>query len=140
MIVFYKEKDLEASASLFCYKDGEKASLLKADWDGNVFWDKTTRCFTTKDDNLYIIEFERPSQLAPLVIKNMPKLNPKSEMILLGSENEVDFQGLKGVKYNMLKWKQDKKGTVTIDFSGIDPKKLDELENAWVIKVFSMKD
>lgn len=140
VIVFYKEKDLEASASLFCYKDGEKASLLKADWDGNVFWEKTTRCFTTKGDNLYIIEFERPSQLAPLVIKNMPKLNPKSEMILLGTEDEVDFQGLKGVKYNMLKWKQDKKGTVTIDFSGINPKKLDELENAWVIKVFSMKD
>ena len=37
----------------------------------------------------------------------------------------------------MLKWKQDKKGTVTIDFSDIDTKKLNELENAWVIRVIS---
>ena len=52
----------------------------------------------------------------------------------------MDFQGHVGVKYNMLKWKQDKKGTVTIDFSSIDTKKLNALENAWVIKVFGMED
>ncbi len=138
--VYYQEKDLEATASLTWSRDGEEEVPIPAIWKGTLTWDKTTRCFTTKDDNLYIIEFERPSQLAPLVIKNMPRLNPKSEMILLGTEDEVDFQGLKGVKYNMLKWKQNKKGTVTIDFSGIDPKKLDELENAWVIKVFSMQN
>ncbi len=138
--VYYQEKDLEATASLTWSRDGEEEVPIPAIWKGTITWDKTTRCFTTKDDNLYIIEFERPSQLAPLIIKNMPRLNPKSEMILLGTEDEVDFQGLKGVKYNMLKWKQDKKGTVTIDFSGIDPKKLDELENAWVIKVFSMQN
>ncbi len=138
--VYYQEKDLEATASLTWSRDGEEEVPIPAIWKGTLTWDKTTRCFTTKDDNLYIIEFERPSQLAPLIIKNMPRLNPKSEMILLGTEDEVDFQGLKGVKYNMLKWKQNKKGTVTIDFSGIDPKKLDELENAWVIKVFSMKN
>ncbi len=138
--VYYQEKDLEATALLTWSRDGEEEVPIPAIWKGTITWDKTTRCFTTKDDNLYIIEFERPSQLAPLIIKNMPRLNPKSEMILLGTEDEVDFQGLKGVKYNMLKWKQDKKGTVTIDFSGIDPKKLDELENAWVIKVFSMQN
>ena len=98
------------------------------------------KCFTTKDDNLYIIEFERPDPRNPLVIKNMPKLNPKAEMIFLGTEEDVVFQGQKGVKYNMLKWKQDKKGTLTIDFSSIDTKKLNALENAWVIKVFGMED
>ena len=67
-------------------------------------------------------------------------MNPKAEMILLGTDEQVDFQGHVGVKYNMLKWKQDKKGTVTIDFSSIDTKKLNALENAWVIKVFGMED
>lgn len=138
--LWYRERDLEATASYMVSSDnGTSFVPAEGKWQGTVTWARTTRCFTTQDDNLYIIEFERPSQLAPLVIKDMPKLNPKSEMILLGTEDEVDFQGLKGVKYNMLKWKQDKKGTVTIDFSGIDPKKLDELENAWVIKVFSIK-
>ena len=30
---------------------------------------------------------------------------------------------------------KDKKGNVTIDFSSIDPEKLDGLENAWVIRI-----
>lgn len=135
LLVEFIEKDLEASISLKWNKDGEEPTPIPADWNGGVYWDKTTRCFTTKDNNLYIIEFERPGQLAPLVIKNMPKLNPKAEMILLGTEDEVDFQGLKGVKYNMLKWRQDKEGNVTIDFSSIDPKRIEGLENAWVIRV-----
>ncbi len=58
-------------------------------------------------------------------------------MILLGTEYEVDFHGYKGQAYNLLKWKQDRKGTVTIDFSAIDPMKLNELENAWVILVIN---
>ena len=135
MVVFYHEKDLEASASLLWRKNEGKFTPIEADWDGTVTWERTTRCFTTKGNDLYIIEFERPDRTKPLVIKNMPKLNPKAEMILLGTEEEIDFQGHKGVKYNMLKWKQDKKGTVTIDFSSIDTKKLNELENAWVIRV-----
>ncbi len=133
--VYYREEDLEATASLsWCQDSGEEVPIPTA-WKGTVTWEKTTRCFTAKDNNLYIIEFERPSQLASLVIQNIPKLNSKADMILLGTEDEVEFQGLKGVKYNMLKWKQDKKGTVTIDFSSIDPEKLNELENAWVIRI-----
>ena len=137
--VAYRENDLEASASLKGSFENEtemeEETPVRAEWMGEVFWEKTTRCFTTKDKDLYIIEFERPSQLAPLVINNMPKLNSKAEMILLGTDEEVDFQGYKGIKYNMLKWKQDKKGTITIDFSSIDTEKLNKLENAWVIRV-----
>ena len=135
LLVEFIEKDLEASISLKWSKDGGEPTPIPADWNGGIFWDRTTRCFTTKDNNLYIIEFERPSQLAPLVIQNIPKLNSKADMILLGTEEEVVFQGFKGLKYNMLKWKQDKKGNVTIDFSSIDPEKLDGLENAWVIRI-----
>ena len=139
MEVDYHENDMEASASLkWSFENDnviEDETPVPAEWTGTVYWERTTRCFATKDNNLYIIEFERPSQLAPLVIKNMPKLNPKADMILLGTEEEVDFQGFKGVRYNMLKWKQDRKGTVTIDFSSIAPEKLEGLENAWVIRV-----
>ena len=138
--VYYHEEDLEATASLKWRCDGSKITPVPAKWSGTVTWERTSRCFTTKDNNLYIIEFERPDPRNPLVIKNMPKLNPKAEMILLGTEDELDFQGNKGIKYNMLKWKQDKKGTVTIDFSSIDTKKLNELENAWVVKVFSIQN
>ncbi len=135
--VWYHEKDLEATASLLVSVDGGDFEPVSSNWISEITWQTTTRCFTTREDNFYIIEFERPSQLTPLVIKNMPKLNPKADMILLGTEEEVDFQGFKGVKYNMLKWKQDRKGNVTIDFSSIDPEKLDRLENAWVIEVMS---
>ncbi|MCR4825802.1 MAG: alpha-L-fucosidase [Bacteroidales bacterium] len=138
--VDYHEEDLEATVSLKWSKDGEESVPIPTLWLGDIRWKKPTRCFTTKDDNLYIIEFERPDPRNPLVIKNMPKLNPKAEMIFLGTEEDVVFQGQKGVKYNMLKWKQDKKGTLTIDFSCIDTKKLNVLENAWVIKVFGMVD
>ena len=134
-LVVYKENDLEASSSLTWSCDGNEPMPVPAEWTGTVYWERTTRCFTTKDDNLYIIEFERPDRTKPLVIKNMPKLNPKAEMILLGTEEEMDFLGNKGLKYNMLKWKQDKKGTVTIDFSSINTKKMNELDNAWVIRV-----
>lgn len=135
MLALYKEDDLEATASLKWSVNGGAFEPVPANWTGEVFWEKTTRCFTTKGDDLYIIEFERPSQLAPLVIRDLPKLNPKAEMYLLGTEEETDFQGFKAVKYNLLKWKQDKKGKVTIDFSSIDPKKLEKLDNAWVICV-----
>ena len=136
--VDYHEEDLEATVSLKWSKDGEESVPIPALWLGDISWKKPTRCFTTKDNNLYIIEFKRPDPRNSLVIKNMPKLNPKAEMILLGTDEQMDFQGHIGVRYNMLKWKQDKKGTVTIDFSSIDTKKLNELENAWVVKVFSL--
>jgi alpha-L-fucosidase len=135
LLVEFQEKDLEASISLKWSKDGEEPTPIPADWNGGIYWDNTVRCFTVKEGSFYIIEFERPDPYKPLVIEDMPKLNPKAEMILLGTEEEMDFQGYKGVKYNILKWMQDKIGTVTIDFSAIDPKKLNELENAWVIRV-----
>jgi alpha-L-fucosidase len=133
--VWYHEKDLEATATLSVSIDGGEFKPVSTDWISEITWQNTTRCFTTKDNNLYIIEFDHPDPYKPLVIKNMPKLNQKAEMILLGTEYEVNFHGHKGQAYNMLKWKQDRKGTITIDFSAIDPKKLYELENAWVIRV-----
>lgn len=135
LLVEFQEKDIEASISLKWSKDGEEPTPIPADWNGGIYWDNTVRCFTVKEGSFYIIEFERPDPYKPLVIENMPKLKPKEEMILLGTEYEVDFHGYKGQAYNLLKWKQDRKGTVTIDFSAIDPMKLNELENAWVIRV-----
>ena len=135
--VWYHEKDLEATASLLVSVDGGDFEPVSSNWISEITWQTTTRCFTTREDNFYIIEFERPDPRKPLVIKDMPKLNPKDGMILLGTEYEVDYHGEKGEAYTMLKWKQDKKGTVTIDFSDIDTKKLNELENAWVIRVIS---
>ncbi|MBQ2514036.1 MAG: alpha-L-fucosidase [Bacteroidales bacterium] len=137
--VYYHEEDMEATASLTWSRDGGVEEPVSANWQGEVTWERTTRCFTFDEGNFYIIEFERPSQLEPLVIKNMPKLNPKDEMILLGTEYEVSYLGEKGQAYNMLKWKQDKKGNLTIDFSDLDTKKLNELENAWVIRVISFE-
>ena len=135
----YQEEDFEASVSLNWSRDGGRNEPIPAIWDGTIYWDRTTRCFTTKDNNLYIIEFERPDQNKPLVIKNMPKLNPKAFMLLLGTEEETELFGRECIFYKELKWKQDKKGTVTIDFSYVDTDKLNELENAWVIKVTDFK-
>ena len=141
MEIDYHEDDMEASASLkWSFEDEnvvEDETPVPAEWTGTVTWERTVRCFTVKEGSFYIIEFERPDPYKPLVIENMPKLKPKEEMILLGTEYEVDFHGYKGQAYNLLKWKQDRKGTVTIDFSAIDPKKLNELENAWVIRVIN---
>ncbi|MCR5550080.1 MAG: alpha-L-fucosidase [Bacteroidales bacterium] len=129
MVIFYREKDMEASASLLCRKDDGKFTPVEADWDGTVFWEKTSRCFTTKGNNLYIIEFERPDRNKPLVIKNMPKINPKAIFHL------KDDWGY----WSKLKWKQDKDGTLTIDFSSITQELLNHLEHAWVIEVTEYK-
>ena len=125
MVVFYHEKDLEASASLLWRKDEGKFTPIEADWDGNILWERTTRCFTTKDNDLFIIEFKKPDRTKPLVIKNMPKINPR-KMVLLGTPND-------------LKWKQDKHGTLTIDFSNVNQKLIDAIEHAWVIMVCDYK-
>jgi len=135
----YHEEDLEASVSLRWSYNGGESVPIPAKWDGTVYWNRTTRCFTTKDNSLYIIEFNRPNRTQKLVIKDMPKLNPKAFMILLGSQKEVEMNGYKGVLYNELKWKQDKHGTLTIDFSSIRQEDLDNLENAWVIRVVDYK-
>lgn len=55
----------------------------------------------------------------------MPKINPKAIFRLM------DDWGYWG----KLKWKQDKYGTLTIDFSNITQELLNHLENAWVIEV-----
>ena len=125
LLVEFQEEDLEAFISLKWSKDGEEPTPIPADWDGGVYWDQTVRCFTTKDSNLYIIEFERPDRTKPLVIEHMPMINPTATCRLLEDWG-----------YNAkLKWKQDKHGTLTIDFSNITQELLDYLENAWVIRV-----
>ena len=123
----FHEEDLEAAISLKWSKDGGEAVPIPGHWRGNVFWDRTIRCFTTNhnDNDLYIIEFKRPSRDKQLTIKNMPKINPKAIFRLL------DDWGYGG----KLKWKQDKYGTLTIDFSNITQELLNHLENAWVIEV-----
>ncbi|MBO6081249.1 MAG: alpha-L-fucosidase [Bacteroidales bacterium] len=121
----YHEEDLEASISLKWSKDGGEATPVPGYWEGNVLWDRTTRCFTTRDNDLYIIEFNRPDRNKPLVIKNMPRINPKAIFRLVDD----------WAYWGKLKWKQDKHGTLTIDFSNIPQKLLNHLENAWVIQV-----
>ena len=122
----YHEEDLEANISLKWSKDGGEAIPVPGYWNGFVSWDRTTRCFTTRDDDLFIIEFKKPDRTKPLVIKDMPKLNPYSKMVLLGTAEN-------------LKWKQDKRGTLTIDFSNINQKLIDAIEHAWVIMVCDYK-
>jgi len=129
LLVEFQEEDLEAFISLKWSKDGEEPTPIPADWDGGVYWDQTVRCFTTKDSNLYIIEFERPDRTKPLVIEHMPMINPTATCRLLEDWG-----------YNAkLKWKQDPDGTLTIDFSNVTQELLNHLEHAWVIRVENYK-
>lgn len=122
MLALYKEDDLEATASLKWSVNGGAFEPVPANWDGEVFWERTTRCFITKGDDLYIIEFERPDRTRPLVINDMPKLNPKAKITILGTTSK-------------LKWKQEKNRQLCIDLSNTNHQEFDALENAWVIKV-----
>lgn len=124
--VNYHEEDLEATVSLKWSCNGEEPVPIPAIWTGEVVWQTATRCFTTRDDNLYIIEFERPDRAAPLVIAKMPKINPAAKMSLLGAQGD-------------LKWRQEPSGTVTIDLSQVPYRELDALENAWMIKVSGVR-
>ena len=127
--VWYHEKDLEATASLLVSVNGGEFKPISTYWITETTWQTSTRCFTTKDSNLYIIEFERPDRTRPLVIKNIPKINSKAT-----------FRLLEDWGYNAkLKWKQDKHGTLTIDFSSVTQELLNDLENAWVIQVTDYK-
>ena len=121
----FHEEDLEAAISLKWSKNGGEAVPIPGRWRGNVFWDRTIRCFTTNHNDLYIIEFKRPSRDKPLTIKDMPKINPKATFHLLDD----------WAYWGKLKWKQDRHGTLTIDFSNIPQELLNHLENAWVIEV-----
>ena len=131
LLVQYEEEDLEASASLKWSYNGGESVLIPAKWGGWVSWEKPNRCFTTKDSTLYIIEFDRPNRTKSLIIRDMPKLNPKAKMSMLGT-------------FGPLKWKQRRDGTIVIHFSEFNltkfnAERFDALENAWVIKVTDFK-
>ena len=123
LFVDYHEEDLEATVSLKWSHNGGEIVPIEDIWTGNVIWKETTRCFTIKGNSLYIIEFERPDCTKPLVINNMPKLNHKAKMRLLGI-----FQG-------NLNWKQNRDRELIIDFSKVSFHDINVLENAWVIEV-----
>ena len=119
--VKYREGDLEATVSLTWSRDGGKTfEPVPANWKGTASWQRTTRCFTQKGGDVYIIEFERPGQ--QLVIEGMPLLPKKATLQMLGTSAQ-------------LKWKQKKDGRLTIDLSTVDTKELNALEHAWVIRV-----
>ena len=122
LMVYYTEKDLEASVHLTWSNDGGKTFCpIPGEWgDGLVGYSRTICCFTTKGNTLYYIEFERPGQTVTL--PGMPRLVKGTEITLLGTAAK-------------LKWKQKKDGTLSIDLSDIDPKEFNALEHAWVFKV-----
>ena len=119
--VILKEKDLESSAKFTWSMDGGKTfTPVYADFTGVAEWQHTIRCFTAKEDNVYIIEFERHGQT--LSIPSLPHLKKNTIVTLLGTSNK-------------LRWKQDNNGTLHIDLSGVNQRELNALENAWVFKV-----
>ena len=126
--VYYHEHDLEARVSLKVLLDWSESSealaydpiSLDIDWQGIASWERTLRCFTTKGDDLYVIEFERPNQT--LTIPDMPRLKKGTAITLLGTTGKV-------------KWEQTKDGTLTLDLSTLDPKELNALDHAWVFRI-----
>ncbi len=122
--VWYREKDLEAKAALYVSNDGENYVLADGEWHGTVTWERTIRCFTQKDNNLYCIEFEQPGKT--LTISYMPHIDKNTNITLLGTTSK-------------LKWKQAKDGSLTIDLSTLDPKEFNALDHAWVFKISNYK-
>ena len=121
MDIYYRERDLEASVSLLVSDDGMHYALMPIEkLQSTATWQRTIRCFTQKDDNLYVIEFERPG--STLAIPDMPRLQKKTEITILGTTGSV-------------RWKQHKDGTLTLYLSSLDPKELNALDHAWVIKI-----
>ena len=122
--VYYHEHDLEARVSLkvdgISWETGTEIPPLDIDWQGIASWERTLRCFTTKGDDLYVIEFERPNQT--LTIPDMPRLKKGTAITLLGTTGKV-------------KWEQTKDGTLTLDLSTLDPKELNALDHAWVFRI-----
>ena len=118
--IWYREKDLEASAALYVSQDEGAFELADGGWYGTASWNRTIRCFTANGNSLYIIEFNRPGQR--LAIPNMPRMEKGAKITLLGTTG-------------FLKWKQKKDGTLTIDLSNLDNGELNALEHAWVFKV-----
>ena len=120
--VFYQEKDLEASISLMWKRNDEDYMPMPAIdvWKGFAEWQHVTRCFTTKGDHIYFIEFTRPRQ--SLVIPGMPLLKKGTKITLLGTTAS-------------LKWKQQRNGSLSIDLSSLDPEEFNTLDHAWVFRV-----
>jgi len=117
----YREGDLEATLRFTWSRDGGKTfEPVPTEWRGAAFWSRPLRCFTTRDDNIYVIEFERPDRT--LTLSCIPKLKKGTRISLLGTTAN-------------LTWKQKKDGTLTIDLSDIDPKEMNALDHAWVFKI-----
>lgn len=118
--VWYREKDLEAKAALYVCTDGENYVPADGEWHGTATWQRTVRCFTTKGDNLYVIEFERPS--SSLSIPDMPRLPKHARIALLGSTAPIP-------------WRQKRDGTLSLDLSLVPHHELDALAHAWVFRI-----
>ena len=116
----YREKDLEASARLLWSTDGGTFVPIPATWNGQATSYVTARCYTRRDNALYIHLFERPSGIMKEPLGYT--INPQATIRMLGTQIN-------------LKWKQNKDGLLTIDFSGIPADKLNELNHVWVIKI-----
>ncbi|MBR1785253.1 MAG: alpha-L-fucosidase [Bacteroidales bacterium] len=120
VVVRYVEKDLEAIVRLLWSRDGGLSfEPVPAGWRGTASWQRTTRCFTRRDGNLYVIEFERPGSL--LELPGMPRLPKGTVVTMLGTSTP-------------LKWRQGRDGSLRIDLNAIPRHELNELDHAWVLK------
>lgn len=104
--VNYKEDDIDANLQLLLQKGGEEPVAFKGNdiWKGKVSWQEPTICYTTKEDNLYLICLNKLTQKITVNLDKTPSKN--MEIKLLGNE-EVD-----------LKWEYNN-GTLTIDNSSL---------------------
>ena len=123
--VYYHEHDLEARVALKVQRldlalPTDTHEPLDIDWQGTATWNRAIRCFTQKDGNLYVIEFERPGPTVTL--PSMPLLKKNTQITLLGTTGTI-------------KWKQKKDGTLILDLSNLDPKELNALDHAWVFRL-----
>lgn len=119
--VYYRESDLEATASLKWSRDGGIFVPIQAKWEGEATWHRITQCFTYRNKATYIIEFKRPKTTH--TINSYPlTLSKDAKITLLGCNGE-------------LPWTQNEYGNLTLDLSGIDPDELEELDHAWVFKI-----
>ena len=106
---------------LYRSRDGGRTfTPIYADWHGTATWERTLRCFTQKGNDLYIVEFERPG--LSLTLPDMPRLQKGTAVTLLGTTG-------------IIKWRQKKDGTLTLDLSRLDLKELNALDHAWVFKI-----
>lgn len=118
----YREDDMEAAVRLEWSRDGGRTfSPIAAEWKGTASWQHTNRCFTTRDGNLYVIEFEQP--YGEIVIPGMPRLERGTTIALLGCDGT-------------LRWRQKRDGTLVVDVTKVPPEQLRALHHAWVLRIF----